>query len=235
MLSRLKRTLAGLGPSATVLYLLARLIARISFGKVRLICYHITVQPLPTPSPGLRPSARTQVREINYGDPVIAAFPRPSAVLNSRFERGHRCLVAETNGRFSGFIWFATDHYDEDEVRCRFQLGSPESTVWDYDIFVVPAFRTGRTFLRLWSTAATLLEDAGIRASFSRISAFNPASLASHKRLGAKRLCSAGFICAGPLQIACFSIRPWLHIGFGSEQPARLQLDLPAPAHGSPQ
>lgn len=43
-----------------------------------------------------------------------------------RFERGHVCLLAAKNGTFAGFVWFAREIPDEDEVHCRFVLTEPE-------------------------------------------------------------------------------------------------------------
>src|SRR3546814_8885793 len=48
------------------------------------------------------------------------------------------------------------------------------------------AQRSGPAFGRLWDEANAFLRQQGVACSWSRISAFNPASLASHARLGAR-------------------------------------------------
>lgn len=93
-------------------------------------------------------------------------FPRPPHVIASRFARQHNCLIATSKGVFSGFLWYANDFYEEDEVHCRFVIDQPAEGVWDYDVHVEPRFRLGRTFARLWDAANIRLRERGIKWSF---------------------------------------------------------------------
>jgi hypothetical protein len=86
--------------------------------------------------------------------------------------------------------------------------------VWDFDVYVAPEFRLGRLFARLWDFTNSELRAQGFRWTISRISAFNPESLAAHSRLGARRLGSAMFLVAGPLQVSFASLPPYVHVGW---------------------
>lgn len=196
---------------------LASLLERISAGRLRLIRYHIVVQPI-RPGPLLRTAARgVQVHPLHPTDPLLMQFPRPAEVLAQRFARGATCLAAESDGCLAGFIWLAFDHYEEDEVRCRFELVDADTSAWDFDVAVEPDFRMTRTFLRLWECANRYLNERGCHRTWSRISAFNRESRAAHLRLGAQRVHSATFLCAGRWQLSFFDTAPYIHLS-GSEQ-----------------
>ena len=175
-----------------------------------------------------RPTERNPVREAKVNDPIVARFPRPRQVIAKRFADGTTCLVAEAKERFAGFLWLAHGGYDEDEVRCRYEFASPEQSVWDFDVYVEPEFRIGRTFSRLWDEANRRLAAQGVRWSYSRISAFNPHSLSVHGRMGARKLFSATFLCIGQVQITLAGNAPYLH--FGLSNTSRPQLILSPPA-----
>ena len=237
-LHSLRQTWAQLGPLDSVLYWLDRGLRLISRGHVRLNRYYLVAQPVPElPLVPLRNSARTRIRLIAPDDPVIAQFPRPPQVITQRLATTPDCFVAESDGRFIGFLWLAYGHYDEDEVRCRFELTDPAHCVWDYDVYVEPAHRLGRVFYRLWDAANRHLAAQGIRWSLSRISAFNPGSLASHAGFGARILFPATFITLGRLQIMLSCRPPYVHAGLGAGTCATLRLvppeaDEPPPSTG---
>lgn len=184
-------------------------------GHGRVIRYYIVAQPVPVPPVATcRLSDAEKVQQVAAEEQIVSTFPRPAEVLRHRFERGHVCLAASSKGVFSGFLWFAHNYYEEDEVDCRFVLAEPKSSVWDYDVHVEPQFRLGRTFARLWDNANQYLAASGVRWSFSRISAFNRQSLLSHQRLGSRTLASLTFICVGPLQLAFMSCQPYITLSW---------------------
>jgi hypothetical protein len=92
-------------------------------------------------------------------------------------------------------------------------------------VYVEPEFRAGRSFACLWEAANAHLAAHGIRWSLSRISAFNPGSLAAHRRLGIRKLRSASFLCLGGKQLALFGRPPFIHLSLneGSRPLLRLQ------------
>lgn len=201
VLAAIKRTFHELGSLDAVLYYLSEIMLRTSGRHARIVRYCLVAQPVPERPLLSRPDPNTVIRQITSGDPLISTFPRATKIIELRLARGDICLAATLNGQFAGFLWIAFKAYDEDEVRCRYDLAGDKIS-WDYDVHVEPQFRLGRTFLRLWDAANEFLRGKGIRWSISRISAFNPASLNSHARMGTRLLGKASFITLGPLQIS---------------------------------
>lgn len=211
-----------------LLYGCARALEAVSGGRCRLVKYYLVAQPI---GRGLhkpmRPDAATTLVQVPAGDPLEAMFPRAAAVLARRHAADARCTAAFVRGEFAGFIWIQRIEYAEDELRCTYVIDEPASGVWDYDVYVEPRFRVGRTMARLWAQVDGDLAATGVRWSFSRISAFNPASLSSHARLGAIRCTSAVFLCAGPLQLSWLPQAPFLHLSLHERQAPRVRLRPP--------
>lgn len=213
--SPLVAAIRTLGFTNGMLYLLGRSMQKLSRGNCRLIRYYLVAQPVPANSvPVCKPSDNDVVAVARSSDPVTAFFPRPPHVIASRFARQHNCLFATSKGVFSGFLWYANDFYEEDEVHCRFVIDQPAEGVWDFDVHVEPRFRLGRTFARLWDAANMRLSEQGIKWSFSRISAFNSQSLHSHKRMGLHVFAGLSFFCLGPLQLMISSCYPFINISW---------------------
>lgn len=183
-----------------LLYLLAEGLRRASRGRVRLFKYYLMVQPLDA-GPVLPAHRGRSVRVLEADPGALRRMPSPARRLELRFDQGARCLLAEREGRFAGYFWYVAGPYREDEVRCRFVPEPADCSVWDFDVYVVPDERSGVVFARLWDAALHHLRAQGMRYSYSRISAFNPASLAAHRRLGARLLGRSLFLCIGPWQL----------------------------------
>lgn len=186
-----------------LLYLLHRVLQRLSRGRVAIVPYLLVAQPVGNPAlAAVKDDANTVVRRIAPDDPVVAEFPRPPEVIAQRFADGAECHVAWVKGRFAGTIWIARGRYVEDEVRCIYAIVDPAVGVWDYDVYVVPDLRLGRTMGRLWKSVDSRLAAEGIRWTFSRINRFNPGSVKSHQRLGATTVGRVVFLVVGGLQVA---------------------------------
>lgn len=236
MIRSATRTWAQLGVLNGTLYLLGEALRRLSGGRVRLVRYLLVAQPVPRPFlPACRPAANVRIEHVAPGAALPTALPRPAEVLADRLER-QRCegWLLWSGDRLAGCIWLAFGGYDEDEVRCRFELDDPQRCAWDFDVHVEPAFRLGRSFARLWDAANAELARRDMHWSLSRISAFNPESLAAHRRLGLAPLGSATFLCAGTLQLAVFGQAPYLHIGLGPAQRPTLRLRAPDRSDATP-
>jgi GNAT superfamily N-acetyltransferase len=205
--------LGQLGAVIGALYLLHRLATAVSGGRAAVVPYALMAQPVGglslepmSPSPSVvfvRPQAT---------DSRLADMPRPLSVLRRRLGSGDECHAAYSKGEFAGMIWIARGRYEEDEVRCTYVLDDRDAAVWDYDVYVAPRYRLGRTMSRLWHHVDGYLAAQGVRWTLSRISLFNPASLSSHSRLGARRVGTAVFFVAGTAQLMLSSSRPFLHL-----------------------
>ena len=199
------------------LYVIDRAMRGVTSGHVRIFKYYITAQL--TAATDVERTLRNvsqgpfSLRWVSTHCAEFAQVERPARIIAARFAQGARCLVAtHRDGRFAGFLWFVVGPYEEDEVRARFVSHPVGRTAWDFDVTVAPEFRLGRVFGYLWETAIAEMRRIGVDASVSRISAFNAASISSHRRMGAEIVGSAVFICAGPLQIASSTLGPRLHI-----------------------
>lgn len=219
--------------SARWLYYGHRLLQRLSRGGAGLYAYLIVAQPIGAQrGPALRDDPRTRVQEVGPDDPLVAAFPRPPTINRTRFEAGGRCHAVTVDTAFAGHLWVATRVYDEDEVRCRFVLPDRPICSWDFDVYIDPRFRAGRTMARLWQAVDQRLAAEGVSWTLSRISRLNSASLLAHERLGAVPVASVLIFVAGPVQLMVASCAPWLHIGFS--RGSRPALMLPAPPDKAP-
>ncbi len=227
-LQRIRNTFSQLGAFDGSLYFLDYALRKVSGNHAYLIRYYLVAQPVQTKA-SCRASPKNPATPLDPGDPLVPLFPRPPEVIAKRLRDKSLCFLARSGDEFAGFLWLAFNAYDEDEVRCRYELADPASCVWDYDVHVEPKYRISRTFARLWDAANAHLTENGVRWSMSRISAFNPASLAAHGRLGIHKLYSASFLCLGPLQISMIGAAPWIHISFTDKSRPTVQLAPPGP------
>ncbi|HKP66213.1 MAG TPA: hypothetical protein VJX31_06275 [Casimicrobiaceae bacterium] len=147
-------------------------------------------------------------------------------MIAARFAQGACCLAATVHGNeLAGFLWFVVGAYDEDEVRARFVPAPRGKAAWDFDVTIMPRYRMGRLFGYLWQRATVELTQRGVTSSVSRISAFNPASIASHRRLGARIVGNALFLCFGPVQLMRASHAPRWHLSWRDDQRPTLEID----------
>lgn len=225
-LKRIRNNLIQLGTLNGSLYLLDYALRKLSAGRAYIKRYYLVAQPVQD-RPACRPSTKNPVVFLEPGSPLALSFPRPPEIIAKRINDGAHCFVALSGEEFAGFLWLAFNAYDEDEVRCRYELADPQHCVWDYDVHVEPKYRIGRTFARLWDSANAHLSRHGVSWSISRISAFNPASLAAHGRLGIRTLFSANFLCLGPIQITIISAAPWFHVSLSPSSRPCVRLQAP--------
>ena len=237
MLAELSRMWATIGPHDTILFVLARLVAKLTRGRVRLLKYDIAAQPVPTGP--LTPARRGQSIVITEGTPEQAlgtSFGRPKAAIEHRLRHTRaRYVLAHQDARLVGFQWFILRDCDEDEVRCVFQLSPGGRCAWDFDIFVEPQARVSPVFLRLWDSTNAILRDHDVDLSLSRVNAFNQTSMRAHARLGAEPVGWGVFLLAGRLQMSVFSSRPWLHFSLSpwtGPPAARRLTDRQGPENG---
>lgn len=228
MLSKLHKLAQELGWLNGLLYSLHVGLGKVTRGHFRIIKYYLYYQPIPE-TPLLPPSRGKQIeiKTVSANDTVLFSdFPRPLHVIERRFSQLGQCLAAYLKGSFVGYIWFSQVDYHEDEVRCLFAPRPLEQTAWDYDVYIKPSARLGFTFPKLWQSVNEHLTHQGVKWTFSRISAFNKESLASHQRLGAKRLGTATFVCLGTWQLMLASQAPYVHLSITQQQIPQLLLPI---------
>jgi hypothetical protein len=209
-----------MGAGNALLYAASRLLDRVFGGRVRIVKYIFVSQPVEPLTEWLPagPGVFT-LAFIGPQSPLFAEIERPSAVIAARYAQGARCLAAlSSDHKLAGFLWYVTGAYDEDEVRARFLPEPVGAAAWDFDVTILPRYRMGRLFAYLWRRAAAELDAAGVRHTVSRISAFNPVSLASHRRLQARTVGKAFFLCLGRFQVMTSTVGPRWHLSWRDDQ-----------------
>lgn len=208
-------------------YVLDRAVRKLG-GSACLYRYVLVAQPVrQTPLLGPRRGRSIEVRQVDPDDPALGAMPLSPEVLRFRFGQGAVCFGAFQDGAMIGCLWLCLGPYEEDEVRCRFTPLPAGRASWDFDVYVLPELRTGLAFARLWDAANKHLRERGVAWSFSRISAFNPLSLASHARLGAQRVGTATYLRVGRWQVMTSSLPPRFHVSTGPQAVPRISLRVP--------
>jgi len=230
--AKIRASIARYGGAVFALAAIRIALERITAGRIRVIAYRFVAQPVAAAPPAATVRRRSiETRLAGPDDPLVAYFPRPPAVIRRRFADGAVCIVAYKEHRFAGFLWLQTPRYVEDEVRCVYEMEPAGAAAWDFDVYVEPDFRFGKTFVRLWDAAHEHLRPRGVAWTMSRISLFNPESLRAHERLGARRLGNALFFAGARRQIVLFSLPPYLHAGGPRTSPT---LRLAAPGKTTP-
>ncbi|MFO1190157.1 MAG: N-acetyltransferase [Alphaproteobacteria bacterium] len=227
MIGKLRRAAGEMGLGNALLYSLDQGCQGLGL-PCRVRRYLFVAQPVPD-RPLLPPSRgqKISVRPVEPGSAALNHLPLTENVARARFAQGALCLGAFKGDAVIGCAWLAFDGYDEDEVRSRFVPEPATRTAWDFDVYVVPPERMGLALMKLWDEANALLRRRGVRWSMSRISAFNMASLASHRRLGAKVVASAVYLTAGPIQASFISVAPYVHLSFGARGGPVIRLRAP--------
>lgn len=165
------------------LYLLQRVLNNLP-GDFGLLKYYLVAQPVP-PAPAKPRPHRLVIRQIERYHYQYDWFPRPRKFIDTRFDQNALCFVAFKNDSAIACLWLKAGSYDEDTVHCRFIPSPAPHAVWDFDVYIDPEHRLGRTFTHLWEHAFEWMREHNIRWTMSRIDAFNLASIRSHRRLGA--------------------------------------------------
>jgi hypothetical protein len=213
-MNKLAKLLRELGFVGTLCYAVQRLGAR-SGGLLALHRYLFVAQPVAElPLLPARRGRSIAVRQLDPQDPLLLHLPLDRQVLAYRAGQGAVCFGAFKEEAIIGCLWLCLSGYDEDEVRCRY-LPRPEGRAsWDFDVYLLPEHRSGLGFARLWDEANAFLRQRGVAYSWSRISAFNTASLASHARLGAEIAGRATFLRLGPCQVMWANLPPYRHLSW---------------------
>ena len=211
----------GLGGT---LYIVGRLLRLLS-PRLGLYVYEFMVQPVGSKlllPPKL--SKNLTFSEIGRGHPDIAKMPARADIKEQRFAQGARCIGAYRKGQLIGYVWYCTERYHEDEVRCTCELVDSARSIFDFDLYVLPEHRLGVGFLGVWHGVNEMLAPRGVCYTFSRLTFFNNASRRAHAHLGWKRVGRGVFFQAWELELMIATIAPYVGATFGSRQRITLRL-----------
>ncbi len=222
------RTLAApfreFGFAAGLLYAADRVLRRLS-PRLGLYVYEMMAQPI-TGQP-LLPAGRTRhlgFAEIGEGSPEVAAMPAREDIKAARFAQGARCLGVYRKGVLIGYLWYCRERYEEDEIRCTYELVDRERSVFDFDLYVLPEHRMGTAFLSVWHAANLFLGERGVHYTFSRLTRFNLASRRAHSHLGWRRVGRVVALKAGGVELLVSTIAPFAGLTWRPDQRVGLRL-----------
>lgn len=232
--TRLGGPLREFGWGNGLLYIVDRILRSLS-PQLGLRVYELVAQPV-TSKPLLPASLSRHYTfaEIGPGHPDIEQMPARPDIKAQRFEQGARCLGAYKHGELVGFAWFCSARYHEDEARCTYELAQPACSVFDFDVYVMPAYRMGAGFAALWQGANAYLAQQGIGWTFSRVTRFNLASRRAHARLGAHVVGRAWFLQAWRVELMLSTLRPFVALTWRPAQRVRLRLAPAAASDSTP-
>jgi hypothetical protein len=191
--SKLRRLFASHGSSDAIIEIASRILSVGTLNFVQLRRYYLFSLPIGQESCGVfaRRGSSIDVARVDRDDPLIAKLPRPPDEIAARFEAGSQCFIAAKNKAVLGFVWIHRGPYKDPETGATVMLSPPESSVWDFDMYVLPAYRGGLVFPRLWNRVISDLRECGVRHSACMIWASADESIRSHLRLGAYPIGSA--------------------------------------------
>jgi hypothetical protein len=226
MFRRLVAPFREFGLAAGAIYLLDRSLRALS-PRLGLYVYELMVQPV-SAGPLLAPRLLQNLEFVEIGprDTDLARIPVREEIKVSRFEQGAHCLGVYRKGVLIGYCWFCFGAYEEDEVRCTYDLSRAEPAAWDFDLYVFPESRMGLGFSAVWHGAFEYLRGQGVEHSYSRVTQFNLASRRAHARLGSTRVGRAVFLKIWRIEMALASVAPYVGMTWTAQQ--RLILRMPA-------
>jgi hypothetical protein len=211
------------GAVAGTLYALDRVLRSVS-PRLGLRVYELMVQPIGVKAllpPNL--GRNLTFGEIGRGHADLARMPLRDGVVEARFAQGARCVGVWRKGALLGYLWLCFGRYHEDEVRCTYELAEPDSSVFDFDLVVLPEHRLGIGFVAVWHAAEQLLRERGVRFTFSRMTRFNLASRRAHARLGSRCIGHAIFVEVFGAEAMLATLSPFVRLTWGARR-VRLRL-----------
>lgn len=225
LLQRLTGPFREFGFGVGLLYATDRVLRTLS-PRLGLYVYEFMVQPIGGKAlltPNL--SKNLTFQDIGPGHPDIGLMPAREDIKAQRFKQGARCLGTYRKGELIGYLWYCTDHYDEDEVRCTYELVDSERSIFDFDLYVMPQYRLGVGFLGVWHGANEILSRQGVRYTFSRLTRFNTASRRAHAHLGWRRVGQGVFLRIASFELMLATVAPYVSATVRPDQRVTLRLN----------
>ncbi|MET0364654.1 MAG: hypothetical protein ABW169_08360 [Sphingobium sp.] len=183
-----------IGRSGRLSYLLGRLCGKLpGVVYVRHLLVAVSAEHLPAMPRGYAARALTQ------DDLAPHRIDADATTQAERFAAGMTCLgLFDRHGALLGVTWLGRSVHEETVLRIRFRL--PPDAAWDGGLWIDEERRMSRAFIALWAGVRQWLEAEGLDQTISSIADYNAASLAAHRRLGARTIGQVGVIRIGRLQ-----------------------------------
>jgi len=206
-------------------YLTERLLSRMTSGRCSLLGLWFYSQPVNSVAlvPGTG-DASVVIREVEAGEFPEEAFGRPTGAVPDRFRDGSVCIGAIRGSELVGFMWLHFGPLRERLVRCIFEPLPHDRVAWDYDFYIAPRYRLGRTFARLWDGANRYLRERGVDRTGSWVAFTNRGSARAHERLGARKVGWAVVLSLWRVQCTLASVSPYFHLALGANGISHLRV-----------
>lgn len=124
-------------------------------------------------------------------------------------------------------MWLHFGRLRERMFACDFEALPVGRACWDYDFEIMPRYRLGRTFARLWDEAFRILRQRGIANTVSWIHYANLTSRRAHERMGARQAGWLFLLDVAGFKIALQSNKPYVRLARPSR---RLRVTVQAAA-----
>lgn len=209
-MARFRSTIAELGLATGLMYLTALLFRRF-LPLFSVEKYYVVAQPVAKKP--LLPERRGQkisVHLIKSDHPILADLPRSREELARRFAGGAVCFLAMREEQIIGYLWVTQSPYREPLHRAEFDPRPSGQIAWDFDMWIQPDERLGLAFARMWDQCNSFLRERGVSWTCSRVSAFNPASLRAHARMGMRVMHTLTYLTAGSVELLVADVAPFL-------------------------
>lgn len=224
MFESLRKIYQEFGYLAGSIYCIDRLMRRIS-NHLRLYYYELMMQPVrPTPLLPKSLSRAFEFREIVAGQSEIDLMPARPEVLALRFRQNARCLGLFKGDELAGYVWLGFGQYEEDEVRCNFELSPRDRSSFDFDLYIFPKYRMGPAFAALWDGANSFLRELGVDQTFSRMTRFNTPSRRAHQRLGSIRIGQIIFVHFWGIEVSISTVPNCVHVSLQPSSRVKIEL-----------
>ena len=108
---------------------------------------------------------------------------RPRAFLH-RFQAKDHCVVAEADGQIVAYQWFCDNPFYVEE-RYGYRIEVPPDTIYEYDVFILPAYRLGGIWFKFHCLyLKDLMERLHRRRIVGMVDYGNRMSMSTHLRFG---------------------------------------------------
>lgn len=161
-------------------------------------------------------------RAVSRAELTLHSIDADAAVQAERFAAGMVCLgLFDRRDALLGVTWLARGGHEESLLGVRLHL--PEGIAWDGGLWIDEQRRASRAFPALWAGVRQWLEGQGLHGTISSIADYNAASIAAHRRLGARTIGQVAVLRIGAFQCTLsgrlpprLSLRRWPDIRVGT-------------------
>ncbi len=164
---------------------LGSLLRSIPFTPLDVNClYFLEYLGLPPQNPNLlRGPGAVRDATVQDLEGLTKCQDRPLAFLN-RFKADDHCVVAVADGQIVAYQWFCAKPFYVEE-RYAYRIDVPPDTIYEYDVFILPAYRLGGLWFKFHCLyLKELMQRLQRRRIIGMVDYGNRISMSTHLRFG---------------------------------------------------